>query len=1069
MREQRLFLNIGLAFLLFNIYGSLLPFELEPLPLDDVIRKLWQIPYLNLGMYQRADWVANLLLYVPPAFFLSGWASGLRWGALAGWLIPFLVCITVFVSIEIAQIVFPQRTVSLNDLIAEFFGTVLGIVAWQVGGSRFVGLWRAIAAGGHPAIRAALLAYAVLYFLLAFFPFDFVVSGAELAEKLEGGSVNLVAAQGIPPLLRFVRLLAEIAVALPFGVLLALEYTPWTQRRWMLAALWGLALGAITELVQLFLVSGIVQGISVATRLCGVMLGVAVVVFVQRRSWTPSILALKLGVVLFVTPYLYVLLKLNHWFESGLVPLEDALGKLEKLSFIPFYYHYFTTEVMAMQSLLLVAASYVPIGAGVWVYQGMPWRPRGRVILIFAVFFISLVVESGKLFFAGARPDTTNCLIAAVSAGLFYSLCCWVRRWLLHPEEHLPATASQLTTSEGELSPSRGLPLFFGLATVVWAFWFLSRFPVASVFLIAGLAVYVVVLWLFPRYWPAYLLAAVPVLDLTPWSGRIFFNEFDVFVLVTLVIAWVRGPRPVDARHRAPGSIIFLLSVFCLLEAVAFFRGLLPLNGELFAHYFNGWNALRIEKGLLWAGVALVLLRRYGYSARAAFAQLTLGMSVGLGLAIITVTLERYLFVGLSDYDADYRPAGLFSSMHTGDAYLDAFLLLALPFTLAVFFYRRSIWMKAASVGLLLLGVYTVLLTYTRSDYAALVAGALIIVLLHLLRADSLSRKFRVVSSTFLLSVFVAGLIGVVWSGDFVKSRFATVERGAIERMDHWQDTLAILDTGLESRLFGRGLGSFPGTYFLTGPEGAGLASYQFIEEDDNTFLRLGGGSRVYVGQRLGEAVSGPLHVTLTLRQPDFAVDNGALRFILCEKAIQHSFNCTSQSLSPVPGSGWQAAATELLPESPLGVSGRPVELALINTRPDTLVDIDNLVVRDGDGQMVMTNGDFEQGIDHWFMSSDSHFAWHPFNIAVYLLFERGWLGFLVWLILLGVVGYRLVKLNRADAPHAPILAGALAGFLVLGLWNTLIDDPRILFIFSLLAGWVLVAQSEKEARLARN
>ena len=54
----------------FVVYGSLVPLEYRPLPPGEAWARFQQIPYLNLGVGSRADWVANGVLYVPLGFLL---------------------------------------------------------------------------------------------------------------------------------------------------------------------------------------------------------------------------------------------------------------------------------------------------------------------------------------------------------------------------------------------------------------------------------------------------------------------------------------------------------------------------------------------------------------------------------------------------------------------------------------------------------------------------------------------------------------------------------------------------------------------------------------------------------------------------------------------------------------------------------------------------------------------------------------------------------------------------------------------------------------------------------------
>ena len=66
------------VFLAFVVYGSLVPFEYRSHTLDEALRAFVSIKYLDLGVVSRADWVANIVLYVPLAFLRCAWTSRMR-------------------------------------------------------------------------------------------------------------------------------------------------------------------------------------------------------------------------------------------------------------------------------------------------------------------------------------------------------------------------------------------------------------------------------------------------------------------------------------------------------------------------------------------------------------------------------------------------------------------------------------------------------------------------------------------------------------------------------------------------------------------------------------------------------------------------------------------------------------------------------------------------------------------------------------------------------------------------------------------------------------------------------
>ena len=281
---------------LFVIYGSLVPLEFNNLPVETAENQFKAIRYLNLGAESRADWIANILLYIPLAFGASATFGGFRHPLLR---ILLSLCVLVFclalaVAVEFAQLFFPPRTVSLNDLIAEALGSVIGILGWQFFGAYFSGLYRHLLRGSLLSAQAAIIFYVLIYIGLSLFPFDFVTSFAELNAKLANGNDAVFLsfdACGAEPVRCGVKLLAEMLVVLPLGLLFC--YLPYLQHRRTVAVLVGFFLGLMIEVVQVFLLSGSGQGISVLTRMIGMGAGAGLFVWAKQRAFRRHDSAIK--------------------------------------------------------------------------------------------------------------------------------------------------------------------------------------------------------------------------------------------------------------------------------------------------------------------------------------------------------------------------------------------------------------------------------------------------------------------------------------------------------------------------------------------------------------------------------------------------------------------------------------------------------------------------------------------------------------------------------------------------------------------------------------------------------
>src|SRR6185436_4783818 len=118
----------------------LVPFDFRPGSFEGAWQSFQRTPWLTLGIESRADWVANILLYVPFGFCftaaLDGKRGRFRAASVVAGVLVFLFGAVVAVGVEFTQLFFPPRTVSLNDIAAELLGTATGIALWWAAGER---------------------------------------------------------------------------------------------------------------------------------------------------------------------------------------------------------------------------------------------------------------------------------------------------------------------------------------------------------------------------------------------------------------------------------------------------------------------------------------------------------------------------------------------------------------------------------------------------------------------------------------------------------------------------------------------------------------------------------------------------------------------------------------------------------------------------------------------------------------------------------------------------------------------------------------------------------------------
>lgn len=1085
---------LALGYTGFVVYGSLVPLDFHARPWDEAISHFRAIPFLDLGMGSRADWVANLILYLPLGFFWMGvgWRRGLLPGRrVLGALFAALLVVALATAVEFVQQFFPPRTVSLNDLYAEWLGGALGMVLWPLAGHPLADLWRRFAQGGALAVRAALVGYALLYLFLSLFPYDFVVSAAEWRAHLGSGKVGWLFAESCGAACG-IKLIPEMLAAVPFGLLLF-----GAARRVSLAVALaaGLAIGLAIETLQLGIGSGISQGASVFSRTAGVVLGVALPGWFAHwdsRRMRPWVRAAILAAIL---PYALTLAWLNRWFAGAWMSSAAALERLAGVNFIPFYYHYYTSEGVALVSLVFQFGLYAPIGVALWLWNQGAWRrPVGAAGSALLGALAAAMIEAGKLFVFTQHADPTNILIAGAAAGGCHRLLI-----ALFSPAPIPATVPERVSSavaadyraparraggrdsasstraavpEREAPPGSAAPpvaatsraerrasaplLATGLAAA--ALVSLIGYPLAWLPpLVPVLLLLAAACWRWPGSWLIVVPAALPLLDLSYLSGRLFWNEFDTLLLLILAAAYARAR--VRPRWVWPGRRAFAAYALSALLALAIgLWPLAPLDLNAFTHYTSPYNALHAIKGLAFAAAFLPLVQAEWYrDARQFSSRLAWGMVLGLGLELAYVVWERATYSGLWNVETDYRITGSFPGMHIGGASIEAYLVLAAPFVWLWAWQQRRAWSLVVAGGLYALAAYGVMVTFSRGGQIAF-AVATLMALVGFGRLLPRTRKHGFSGMTALIAGVVAATL-VAWpivSGKFSQSRFATVQQDIGTRTAHWQDALAILSQA-GNPVVGAGAGAFPAAFYWYSAVPARPAAYAFRSEGGNTFLRLGGGESLYFEQAVAVEPDRRYRLLIDLRSTAAAA---VLTVPVCEKALLYSFKCAWGALKLRPGKDWQQY--EIMVDThgfgpPGSVLQRPVKLSMFNQDPTTLIDVDKVSLLDARGHDLIRNGDFSQGMQRWFFSTDSHLAWHAKNLFVHVLFEQGWLGLGAFVLLLAAAVWSLLRRSAHDALAVTLLL-AFAAFLVVGMVDSLIDEPRLDFLFFWLLSIALVS-----------
>lgn len=307
----------------------------------------------------------------------------------------------------------------------------------------------------------------------------------------------------------------------------------------------------------------------------------------------------------------------------------------------------------------------------------------------------------------------------------------------------------------------------------------------------------------------------------------------------------------------------------------------------------------------------------------------------------------------------------------------------------------------------------------------------------------------------------VAFMITALLGGAYIGERFSTTDKDLKDRFEHWQQSLAMLTTPGDY-LFGKGPGRFPQNYFFWAPGNILPGSYHIGMKDGNQVLSLTGGNYsisfgdiLRITQRIDRGATGPFNLRMNVR----AKTDAGIYIEVCNRHLLYPENCIIQHVSvKASPETWQPFALKIdgvfLEPAP---TFRTFSIGLLTQRG--AVDVDNLALSTvGTEVNLLSNGDFSLGSNRWFMTSDrSHLPWHAKNLAVNVLFDQGLIG-LALFALLSVTAFWQSAFGKArNHPLAPYFAASLVGFWIVGLFDSLLDAPRVAFVYYLISLYVLV------------
>ncbi|MGF1582278.1 MAG: VanZ family protein [Gemmataceae bacterium] len=438
---RQLFLIAALGFTLFAIYGSLVPLNYRPMEFAEAWTSFWEVFSRPVVFHSRSDLAANVLLFVPVAFFWLG-TFALDAPRQVGWIAAFFVLPAmplVGAVIEFSQFWFPPRVVSLNDVVAQTFGGMIGIGLWLTLGQQLTDFLRDFLGTRDRAkfVDRLILAYVLGFILFSGFPYDIAISPYELWSKYRHHDRIILNPFHMPSLdhtssylLAGYSILLDVVLFLPVGMLTTRFLLPPGQqvRSFWSAVGYGISLVFLIEIGQLFVWSRFTTTSDLLLGSAGVILGVALTHYLvktnfaervlptlgnKNRTWLWGLMAM--GYVAFLCMKSWAPFDFQFDLGWGWERLRSVLTRP------PLSVMHSGREAHGLTQLFFRITMLLPLGAlfALGFAQRLACSNRVTIALGGLVgLTLAVLLEGGQLFLPTRTPDMTELLFYALGAAL---------------------------------------------------------------------------------------------------------------------------------------------------------------------------------------------------------------------------------------------------------------------------------------------------------------------------------------------------------------------------------------------------------------------------------------------------------------------------------------------------------------------------------------------------------------------------------------------------------------------------------------------------------------------------
>jgi hypothetical protein len=396
----------------------------------------------------------------------------------------------------------------------------------------------------------------------------------------------------------------------------------------------------------------------------------------------------------------------------------------------------------------------------------------------------------------------------------------------------------------------------------------------------------------------------------------------------------------------------------------------------------------------------------------------------------------------------------------------------------------------AQGCAVALLGTTVAVATYwggSRALAAAVGACAALLIGLVATRGRNAAWQVTRESTTALgLGLVCAAGVAVALNASFFKERTTSSSGDLQARAVHWRTTIGTGSETLTNAIIGNGAGQFFTRYATSSNTRDKPASFWLSQDERGAVLRLvsgkyqsGFGELIRFTQRLDVPAHQRFTVVLNVAPSTKPV---VVEVGVCEKVLLFNAGCGGARVE-IPAAQFvnpQILEVKMqLSEMPMFLPQvwRPLIVSFGLETAAAQLDVRSIQILDDLGRNVLRNGDFADGMNHWFHTTESyHLPWHAHNWALAAWFDAGLLGLGAWILYLVAMAVATSTGLRSAATsghrlRAATMVGGVAGAMAVGAVDSLIDIPRVTFWLLLLCMCALAmgSSSKKSTKMSKN